>query len=210
MELWLIRHGTTRANLEGRLQGTLPFPLGPEGRKEVTYLAERLKAQPFSAIFSSSALRARQTTRLLYVRVQAPPPLFTPLLQEYHWGIAQGLNRQEMGERYPSILEKLERNFHKAEIPGAEGIQMLFQRAGRFYRFLETLERSGRYKLPILVVSHGRFLQAFIQCFLAYDDQQGWPFSVSPASLTVLDGDFQGRRRLKLFNDTCHLHRQVK
>ena len=206
MELWLVRHGTTRANLEGRLQGTLPFPLGPEGRKEVCCLAKRLKGQPFSALFSSTVRRARQTSRLLYAKVHAPPPLFTPLLQEYHWGIAQGLTRQEIGDRYPRILEQLKHDFHRAEIPGAEGMRMLFQRAGRFYRFLAALEQTGRYKLPVLVVSHGRFLQAFIQHFLAYDSRQGWPFSVSPASLTILDGDFQGRQRLKLFNDTCHLH----
>ncbi len=208
MELWLVRHGTTRANMEGMLQGTLPFPLGPEGRREVLCLAERLKEQSFSAFFCSSALRARQTARLLGKKVPVPSPLFTPLLQEYDWGIVQGLTRREIGERYPVILEQLKQNFQRAEIPGAEGIKRLFRRAGRFYGLLENLERTGRYNLPILIVSHGRFLQAFVQHFFAYDGRQGWPFSVSPASLTILEGDFVGNRRLKLFNDTCHLHRE--
>ncbi len=208
MELWLVRHGTTRANMEGRFQGTLPIPLGPEGRKEVLCLAERLNEQSFSAFFCSSVLRARQTAKLLGKRVQDPSPLFTPLLQEYHWGIIQGLTRREIGERYPAILEQLQQDFQRAEIPGAEGIKRLFWRAGRFYRLLASLERTGRYNLPILIVSHGRFLQAFVQYFLAYDRRQGWPFSVSPASLTILEGDFHGSRRLKLFNDTCHLRRE--
>ena len=208
MELWLVRHGTTRANLEGRLQGTLPFPLAKEGRAEVLLLAARLNKQSFSAIFCSPILRARQTVRLLGKSVHAPPPFFTPLLQEYHWGVVQGLTRREIGERYPSILKELVHNFHRAEIPGAEGLKGLFRRAGRFYRLLAILEQQGKYNFPILVVSHGRFIQAFVQYFLAYDGRQGWPFSVSPASLTILEGDFKKNRRLRLFNDTCHLHRE--
>ncbi len=202
-----MRHGTTRANLEGRLQGTLPFSLGPEGRKEALCLARRLQDQTFSIIFCSSSLRARQTARLLAQAVRAPPPLFTPLLQEYHWGIVQGLTRREIGERYPALLEQMQQDFHRAKIPGAEGVEKLFRRVARFYRLLAVLERTGNYNFPVMIVSHGRYLQAFIQYFLAYDGRQGWPFSVSPASLTILEGNFQGQRRLKLFNDTCHLRR---
>lgn len=205
MELWLVRHGTTRANLEGRLQGTLPFPLGPEGRREILCLAARLKGQPFSAIISSTTLRARQTARLLGKRVQSPPPFFTPMLQEYHWGIIQGLTRKEIGVRYPVILKQLQNNFHHTEIPGAEGINALFKRAGSFYRLLAALEQKVGFNYPVLIISHGRFLQAFIQHFLSYDRRQGWPFSVSPASLTILEENLQGMRRLRLFNDTCHL-----
>jgi phosphoserine phosphatase len=130
------------------------------------------------------------------------------LLQEYHWGLVQGLTRREISERYPAILAQLQQDFQRAEIPGAEGMKKLFRRAGCFYSFLATLERTGRYNLPILIVSHGRFLQAFVQRFLAYDSRQGWPFSVSPASLTILEADKNGKRRLKLFNDTCHLRRE--
>lgn len=209
LKLWLVRHGTTRANLEGRLQGTLPFPLGPEGRKEVLCLATRLQEQPFSAFFCSNVLRARQTARILRDNVKLPAPCFTPLIQEYYWGILQGLTRGEISERHPELFKQLQNDFHRTEIPGAEGLKRLFQRATRFYRLLQRMELTGKYKEPVLVVSHGRFLQAFIQCFLAYDGCQGWPFSAAPASLSVLEGDFIKLRRLKLFNDTCHLRKKL-
>ncbi len=208
MELWLVRHGTTRANLEGRLQGTLPFPLGPEGRKEALLLAGRLKGQKYAYIFCSSSLRARQTARLLARTVQAPPPLYTLLLEEYNWGVLQGLTRREIGERYPALLQQLQEDFHQAEIPGAEGLDKLFRRVDRFCRLLAALEQKGRMKHPVLVVSHGRFLQALIIHFLGHDKRRGWTFPLSPASLTILQGSFGGRRRLKLFNDSCHIFQQ--
>jgi len=81
MELWLVRHGTTVANMEGKLQGTLDYPLSEAGVKEATLLAHRLEKQPFSLFFSSDLLRARQTTHIIASYRKGPSPLFSSLLQ---------------------------------------------------------------------------------------------------------------------------------
>ncbi|RJX26739.1 MAG: histidine phosphatase family protein [Dethiobacter sp.] len=205
MELWLVRHGTTGANLEGRIQGTLEYPLSQTGRKEALLLAHRLKKRSFSLFFSSNLLRARQTSRIIASVRKGPLPIYLPLLQEYHWGVIQGLTKKEIGEQYPHILKRLQEDFHHAAIPGAEGLEELFRRVKTFCRFLFRLEQRNGFSLPVLIVSHGRFLQAFVLYFLKYDSGGYWPFPFSPASLTILDGDLEGKRRLKLFNDTCHL-----
>jgi broad specificity phosphatase PhoE len=205
MELWLIRHGVTDANLEGRIQGRLDFPLSLSGKKEVCLLAKRLRNQSFYAFFSSNLSRAKETSQMIASQIRTPPPVYSPLLQEYDWGIIQGLTRKEIGDRYPLLLSQLERDFHHAEVPGAEGMQSLFRRVKGFYRFLSASEKRNTKSLPVIVVSHGRFLQAFMLYFLGYDPGKNWPFSFSPASLTILDGDFKKSKRIRLFNDTCHL-----
>ena len=78
MDLWLVRHGTTKANLQGRLQGRLDFPLGDEGKKEVLLLARRLKEQRFSFFFSSTLQRARETH---YYRAGVLQPILLPCLR---------------------------------------------------------------------------------------------------------------------------------
>jgi len=205
MELWLVRHGTTGANLEGRIQGTLQYPLSEIGMKEALLLAHRLKKQSFSLFFSSNLLRARQTSNIITSVRKDPLPFYSSLLQEYNWGIIQGLTKKEIGEQYPHILSQLQQDFHHTAIPGAEGLKGLFRRVKMFYRFLFCLEQRGRFSRPVLIVSHGRFLQAFVIYFLKYDAKESWPFSLRAASLTILEGDFMARRRLQLFNDTCHL-----
>lgn len=205
MELWLVRHGVTDANLEGRLQGRLDFSLSPLGRKEVYALAYRLKNQPFYALISSNLSRARETSQIIATQLQNIDPVYSSVLQEYDWGIIQGLTRKEIGERYPLLFRQLERDFYHTGVPGAEGLESLFRRVKVFYRFLSTIEKRNKKPLPVLVVSHGRFLQAFTLLFLKYDPGNFWPFSFSPASLTILDGDFNKTRRMRLFNDTCHL-----
>lgn len=205
MELWLVRHGTTTANLQGIIQGTQDYPLSEIGKQEVHFLAQRLKAQPFSLFFSSNLLRARQTARVIAAVGKMPRPLYSSLLREYNFGIIQGLTKKEIGRRYPHILAGLQQDFHHTAIPAAEGLPELWKRVKMFYRFLFALEQKGRFSGPVLVVSHGRFLQAFILYHLQYDSRQNWPFSMNPASLSILEGDFQAKRRLRLFNDTCHL-----
>ncbi len=200
-----MRHGVTNANLEGRIQGRLDFPLSPPGQKEASLLADRLRKQSFYAFYSSNLLRAQETSRIIAAQVRSPAPVYSPMLQEYDWGIIQGLTRNEISARYPAVLKRLEQDFHHAGVPGAEGMQNLFRRVRGFYRFLSAIEKRNTKSLPIAVVSHGRFLQAFTLYFLGCNPGKNWPFSFSPASLTILEEDFKKRKRLRLFNDTSHL-----
>jgi broad specificity phosphatase PhoE len=208
MDFWLVRHGTTGANLQGRLQGRLDFPLADEGKIEVSMLARRLRGQRFSYLFCSTLGRARETVSIIADQVLGPEPIFTSLLEEYAWGVIQGMTKVEIGKRYPLILKQLQHDFHHAKIPEAEGISTLFQRVKLFYLLLSKIARKipgGKERAPILIVSHGRFLQALIIYILKFNCGESWPFSLAPASLSILQDDFRGKRRLKLFNDTCHL-----
>lgn len=204
MEFWLIRHGSTEANKEGRLQGTLDFPLSSKGEKEALFLGERLKEQPFSLICCSDLQRARQTATLICSRRENNPKLlYSSLIREYDWGFIQGCTKEEIKKRFPAFFKNVNSDLSHAPVPGAEGADRLFNRAALFYKFLRRSAR--KCTSPVLVVSHGRFLHAFILFFLRCRHRNIWPFSVSTASLSILEEDKQGGRRIRLFNDVCHL-----
>ena len=48
MQIWLVRHASTSAQEEGRLQGQMDFPLSNRGKKEAGKLAARLKAVSYT------------------------------------------------------------------------------------------------------------------------------------------------------------------
>ena len=82
MELWLVRHGETLWNREGRLLGWTDLPLTAEGEAQ----ARRLKgALPSLPAFSSDLLRARQTAELAGFS-----PRLYPELREIHFGALEG------------------------------------------------------------------------------------------------------------------------
>ena len=58
-----VRHGETVWNAEGRYQGHLDSPLTEVGQKQVKALAERLRGEAFTAIYSSDLGRCRLTAQ---------------------------------------------------------------------------------------------------------------------------------------------------
>ena len=110
MKLYLLRHGRTRWNEEGKLQGRTDVPLNEEGRAGALRAREELRNVPFSAVFSSPLSRARETAeiiaagkaavttdeRLLELRFGAPEPprqedLPTLLAKSFLQSVAGGL-----------------------------------------------------------------------------------------------------------------------
>ena len=63
--IYLIRHGQTDWNVEGRWQGNLDVPLGEIGYKQAQALADTLQDRPISAIYSSDLMRAVKTAEPL-------------------------------------------------------------------------------------------------------------------------------------------------
>lgn len=63
MVIYLVRHGATAGNLQGRYIGTTDEPLCRQGKKE---LEERAALPGTEALFVSPMLRCRQTADILY------------------------------------------------------------------------------------------------------------------------------------------------
>jgi broad specificity phosphatase PhoE len=101
----LARHGETDWNLEGRFQGHADPPLNATGRAQAAALAETLRGERLSAVYSSPLQRALETAEIL----AAPHGLgVVPVegLREVDVGSWSGLTRAEIGERFPDQLAR--------------------------------------------------------------------------------------------------------
>ena len=63
--LFIVRHGETKANEEGREAGTLAYPLAKKGKKDAAFISKTLSKTKFSAVYSSPVLRAVETAQIL-------------------------------------------------------------------------------------------------------------------------------------------------
>src|SRR5437899_912601 len=59
--LYVIRHGSTRLNTDGRLRGRVDEPLDDVGRTQAGALAALFQSVPVEVIVSSPLLRAQET-----------------------------------------------------------------------------------------------------------------------------------------------------
>lgn len=90
MKLYLLRHGRTQWNEEGRLQGRTDIPLSEEGRRSALAAGMELEKVPFDAAFSSPLQRARETVELI-LRGKDVPMQTDARLIELSFGAAEGM-----------------------------------------------------------------------------------------------------------------------
>jgi broad specificity phosphatase PhoE len=149
-EIWLIRHGQTDWNLEGRLQGQLDVPLNITGLNQVRELADQLAEKKFYALYSSDLMRARQTAEIIAGRLNLPIT-FDPRLREISQGQFEGMLFSDVMLKFEKAMTDRSRNPVHSRMPGGESLAEL---AARFKEALDEIACVHPIQ-PVLVVAHG-------------------------------------------------------
>ena len=147
-ELWLVRHGQTDWNLEGRFQGQADMPLNQTGIKQANELAEKLRGVHFHAIYSSDLVRALQTAKAL---ANGHIIQIDRRLREVNQGEWEGMYYGTIKELYPLQIQKRRDDPLNARPPGGESLSEL---ASRVLECIDEIaDRHPGQK--VLIISHG-------------------------------------------------------
>jgi broad specificity phosphatase PhoE len=202
--IYLVRHGQTVWNEEGRLCGSSDVPLSGEGLAQAQKLAARLKSIDIAAIYSSPLLRARQTAEA----IAAHHPIEVKVesdLREIDYGDWEGLKVADAMERFPK-LEKLRREEPmKFAAPNGEPMREFAKRV------ISAIQRiaASHANETICVVAH-QTVNRFILCWILQSphpiDFRFWrQLRQDPACVNLLQVREDELWRVCLVNDTCHL-----
>lgn len=154
-QLILIRHGETLWNTERRMQGQLDSPLTERGVWQACRLGERLRALPFSALYSSDLPRARLTAQRI-AEATGHAINSDARLRERHFGLFEGMTRAEMEQHDAEIYARFMSRDPQYAVPGGESP------AGFFARCRVALEELAmrHANQTIAIVTHGLVLDA--------------------------------------------------
>jgi probable phosphoglycerate mutase len=154
--LYLVRHGQTLWNVEGRYQGQLDPPLNEKGHQQALATAESLAPLGFEAIYSSDLARARQTAEALADKIGLPIQL-DPRLREINQGEWQGVLIDDIRTRWPRKIYGWEHDPWRHHPPGGEHLEAL--QARLFAAIDEIIARHPQgvvavfsHKLPIALL----------------------------------------------------------
>jgi len=111
MKLILVRHGETKWNHENRVVGHTGMALNNNGRKQAGRLAQALKDEEVSCIYSSPLRRARETAAAI-ARAQGLHVVNVDALKEVDAGELEGLTFDEVVERYGDFLQEWIKDRH--------------------------------------------------------------------------------------------------
>ena len=158
-ELWLIRHGQTDWNLEGRYQGQSDVPLNTSGLAQAKALAASLDWQAFAALYSSDLARAYQTAQAISAYTGLPIHI-DRRLREINQGEWQGRTLDQIRAVYNEGTQARNVTIDPvtARAPGGESVLEVSQRMAAAADDIARAYPAGR----VLVAGHGLALATLI------------------------------------------------
>jgi probable phosphoglycerate mutase len=147
-QIYLIRHGETEWNAQGRFQGALDSALTDTGIKQAEAVGRRLAGLALSidAFVSSPLGRTRQTAAIIAESAKLPSARCDVRLAEVSLGSWDGLTHIDIDAQWPGLLDGATPFDWFFRSPDGEGYDAAFLRAECWLR-----ERQG----VTVAVTHG-------------------------------------------------------
>ena len=202
-KLFLIRHGQSAGNAEGRFGGHSATPLSELGQEQARLTAKALAKESIGAIYSSDLLRAVQTAEPL-AKMLGLEIVTSQALRERNVGVLEGLTFDESKEAHPEDYYALvNRNIHHVITEG-ESYRHLLNRISTELRDILQQHRGQR----IAIFTHTGAL-----CFMTlhllgaiHRNTKQTPWIIT-SNCGINRFEIRGPRNIRVLalNDTRHL-----
>ncbi|TGV12548.1 histidine phosphatase family protein [Mesorhizobium sp. M8A.F.Ca.ET.173.01.1.1] len=170
-QIHLVRHGETAWSLSGQHTGRTDMPLTPAGEAAARGVADRLKGQSFSEVWSSPSQRAYNTSVLAGFGARS---VKMDDLQEWDYGAYEGRTTREI------LAERPGWNVFRDGCPQGEMAADVGARADRI------IDRLRKANADILIFSSAHFLRVLAARWLGLAPESGALFVLDTASISVL------------------------
>ena len=164
MLIYIIRHGETKGNVDGYLQGWSNAALNHNGIKLAVITGQAMKHIKFDSCISSPLIRAKETAEII-LRESGNDILIETddRIKEINFGDYELVNTKAA-----EIKQFFKNPFQCPQFPGGENVQMVMARTQEFLK--ELIERDD--DKIYLVVTHGCALRAMLN--FVYDDKSDY------------------------------------
>ena len=201
--LYLIRHGQSAGNAEGRFGGHSATPLSALGLQQAEITAQILAKEKIAAIYSSDLLRAVQTAEPL-ANILNQEIIPSADFRERHVGVLEGLTFDEAREQFPKDYYALVNRKIGHIITNGESYRQLLNRS---MRALRKILRENRGKKVVIYSHTGAICFITLQLLGAIHRKTFNPPWLVTSNCGINRFEFRGRNntRLLAINDTRHL-----
>lgn len=205
--IYLVRHGRTVWNIEGRLQGSGDSALVEEGIIGAKKTGIALKDVPFTAAYSSMQKRAQDTANYILAenKLSNIPHFHHKGLNEFDFGSWEGMKSLDLQENEEYWVMKRTPAEYLAKTNGGEQFEQLYQRVTQAFNQIAQLHQNDG---KVLIVSHGMTLTLLTAVLkgIAWQDfrnEEKHSFIINTA-ITQVEVD-NGKVTVLEFNNIDHL-----
>jgi broad specificity phosphatase PhoE len=201
--VFLVRHGQSRGNAEGRFGGHTDTPLSARGHKQAQAVAQALAAEKLTAIYASDLTRSLETAGPLAQATKLPIISATEF-RERSVGVMEGLTFEEAAEQHPEQYAALLQRDFEHVILGGESYRQTLDRAARKLDEAIAANRGGR----IAIFTHsGTICILALHLMGALDAPELKPVWIHSLNCGISRFDMRddGYVRVAAINNTRHL-----
>lgn len=159
MIIYLIRHGETTGDIEGRYGGDYDDCLTGKGRAQSKEMAKKLKDKGIQIIYHIPKKRAKNTAKILNGFLNKGLEEVNELRERNNYGILTGLTEHESKKRYPKEADKLKIMGSHHDIKGSEDYGSF---KNRILNVFEKITNKEDFKV-VAVVSHGGPIKCILE-----------------------------------------------
>lgn len=175
-KIYLIRHGESIANTEGKYQGrTYDTDLSMLGQKQVQALKKRCGKIKFAHIYASPLKRTIQTAAVL-----GKPILINEILETNH-GKWEGKSIKEISTKWPELYHLWKTHPSEVQFPAGEHFRETYARS---VKWLNKISKSSG---NVAVVTHSNIIFCILSHALGTDLNQMWKFNIQPTCVSILN-----------------------
>ena len=181
MQLLMIRHGQSEADLLGVHEGRADFPLTSLGQKQAEMMSTFVATNfPPEVILSSPLLRAKATAMSLREAVECDVILDEDLM-EFNNGVLAGLSREVAAIQYP--LPPNGRPPHISIENGESELEFRLRAEKVFHKIIHDYQDFNR----VAIVSHGGLISQLIRSFLQLPNTGNFVFATGDTGIHLLE-----------------------
>lgn len=179
-EIYLVRHGQTDWNVEGKVQGDTDIPLNKEGEEQASKLKEKLRNINFSAVYSSDRVRTHRTAEIILGEKQVPI-IQTPELRNRFIGSWEGRLTRDFKKKFEGadLFNKPKDIFLTFKFDDIESYADTYKRIKKFITSLLSSSQGS----PILLSSHSGVLSSVLYTL---DFRPGLTWKISNCAMLTL------------------------
>jgi broad specificity phosphatase PhoE len=185
--IFLVRHGQTALNAEGRFRGRRDVPLDDRGLVQAADASHQLVGTDVEAVYTSPLLRTVQTAEVIALACGVGIIKTDDLIDLDH-GTWEGLTADGAAERDPEAFDRFRRSPRNAAAPGGERVADVEARVLTALRSMADRHEGA----TIAAITHEIPIRLVVASVAGIDDEAFWEVVVPTGSVTRIGHEAGG------------------
>lgn len=197
MEVYLVRHGESTANVEGIFSGHMDVELTKGGEDQADAISESLSHIEFDAVYSSDLKRALKTAELA---TKGRFEIVTSRgLREMSFGIFEGKSLQDLEAEGTEEFLIWSKDYVNNIVPGGESIVTSGERVVEYYKDIIHNSLKKGYE-RIIIFAHLGPIKAILANEISGDLKKHFKYKVENCGINIIEYDVKGQSSLVCLN----------